>query len=261
MIKSDLHTHICKTNLPDMIEGGKKAGLDWLGISEHSYQFFEGRDGFTSGYVEGRIYSFGEYEKLLSQAETYKNSKMQLLKGVEIDFLEDDYTWRFFDVIKNKQLDYIIGSLHDFDGYDIHEKLSLSPSETEYRWKRYISLQIEGLRTYPIDILAHPVRMTISLPFIKDELLLDLLASLVKEAKAHDIVIEINKKDSGFSEKAVGFLIDACAVFDVPVTFGSDAHNPLAVGIGFEEIRSMLLKRGIDRYCIFSNRERRVVNL
>jgi histidinol-phosphatase (PHP family) len=261
MIKADLHTHICKSNISDMIKGGKKAGLEWLGIAEHSYQFFEGRDGFNSGYVEGRIYSFDEYEELFLKAGTGQNSKMRLLKGVEIDFLEDGYTRRFMDRIHNKQIDYIIGSLHELDGYDIHMKLSLSPSESENRWKRYILGQIDGLKTYSIDILAHPVRMAATVPFVRDEILQDLLSSLVYEAKVHDIMIEINAKDSVFSEKKAGFLIDACAALNNPVTFGSDAHNPLSVGNCFDKIRSMLLQRGIDRYYIFSNRKRKAVIL
>jgi histidinol-phosphatase (PHP family) len=244
-----------------MIKGGEKAGLEWLGIAEHSYQFFEGRDGFTSGYIEGRIYSFNEYEELFLKAGIGRNSKMRLLKGVEIDFLGGGYTERFFDVIHNKQLDYIIGSLHELDGYDIHMKLSLSPRKSEQRWKRYISGQIDGLKAYPIDILAHPVRMAASVPFVRDEILKDLLSSLAYEAKAHDIMIEINAKDSVFSEKKAGFLIDACAAFNTPVTFGSDAHNPLSAGNCFDKIRSMLLQRGIDRYYVFSNRERKAVIL
>jgi histidinol-phosphatase (PHP family) len=50
--------------------------------------------------------------------------------------------------------------------------------------------------------------------------------------------------------------LNSAAQFGVAIAFGSDAHAPDEVGMGFPEAVKSAKAAGYDQYCQFSNRKR-----
>lgn len=227
-IISDAHLHICKTPLPDMLSRLRAhERILWAGFSEHVYQLREIRAAMGEFFLEGEIYGAQEYIELVRGAQ---GEGLRLLCGVEMDYIPElmpailretgHYDW-----------DYIIGSVHELDRWDIHDRAHRPDMDIGGLWYKYFDTQCELLERCEIQILAHPLRLLATEKRTPADMRAR-LDELVGLAKAKNTAVEINAKDIRLSPRTAELLIDACAESGAMVSLGSDAHVPEEISRG-----------------------------
>lgn len=100
MSRFDLHTHTLfsdgKNTPEEMIQAAIEKGLDTIGISDHSYTFFD------ESYCMARN-RIPEYRQAIAELKEKYSGQIKVLCGIEQDF----YSRESAD-----EYDYVIGSLH-----------------------------------------------------------------------------------------------------------------------------------------------------
>lgn len=126
----DFHTHICRSDFPRMAGRAEKMELPF-GVCEHVYQFKEVRQCYGGRFfLEGRMYSLAEY---WGQLEAYRQSKKAFRIGTELDYLPDisDGIWQ---MLAGYPWDYVVGAVHEIDGWDIHSIHMFTAQQRECKW-------------------------------------------------------------------------------------------------------------------------------
>ncbi len=242
----DLHTHICLSKAENMLGWCKQQGLHTLGISEHVYQLEEIRSIFPEFFLEGTVYSINEY---LAVFEKYKQSSLELLMGLELDILPGK-TAAMWERLKQLPWDYVIGSVHELDRWDIHWEHRFNQWQCHEKWRQYMHQQMEWLKQRQGNILGHPVRMAVSVTEFPSDLE-ELIAELAQCARQNGIAIELNARDYRIAPELVDCLVRQCAKQQCMVSVGSDAHQPEDICREFVSLRSLLERYGIHYITIW----------
>jgi histidinol-phosphatase (PHP family) len=128
------------------------------------------------------------------------------------------------------------------------------------RWRQYFDLWAQAARSGLFDSLAHP-----DLPkkFGFRPVAFDYRPALTAVVEA-GCAIEIStaglRKPCREIYPALEFLRTA-RQFDIPVTFGSDAHLPDDCGLEFAQATAWARQCGYDKLCRFTQRRRELVPL
>lgn len=245
----DLHTHICFCPAQEMLQACKQRGIQTLGISEHVYQMREIRNAYPDFLLEGQVYSIADYA---TEFEKNAGHGVTLLMGLELDILPGR-TEAMWETLSHLPLDYVIGSVHELDGWDIHWEHNFSPRQSKEKWHEYLTRQMEWIREGNGNILGHPVRMAVSVTQIPPDIetLMDRLAQC---ARQQGVAIEINARDYAIAPELVTCLLRQCARHQCYVSVGSDAHAPQDIGRAFDRLQSLLQEIGVRHTTIWRNR-------
>lgn len=269
-MKFDYHTHHDRCGhadglIRDYIEAAIAAGLQMIGISDHSPYFAEERDHAHPGVAMAKS-EFAHYiDEVLALKREYEG-KIEVLLGVESDFFPD-HAQLYASVYEKYPFDYIIGSVHQVEGLSIFNR---------NRWKKlnsqqkiavktaYYDLIGQSARSGMFDILGHIDAMRGYYPEFSDIPAEDAVHRALKTIAECDVAIEVNTsgktKDCGGWYPADDLLAWALH-HDVKVTFGSDAHKPSRVGDEWEQVAARLREIGFKEWAVFRGRKRFMVPL
>ncbi len=129
-MKFDLHTHHFRCGhadgtIRDYVEAAISAGLQAIGISDHTPYFGEKAEQAFPGIAMGKSEIANYVEEVLELKKEYAG-KIDVLLGIESDYFPEHFeTYR--KVLSNYPFDYIIGSVHNVGGVSIFNK---------NRWKK-----------------------------------------------------------------------------------------------------------------------------
>jgi DNA polymerase (family 10) len=166
-IRGDLHAHTTATeghdSLEDMANAAKEKGYEYLAITDHSKRL-----SMTHGLDEKRL---GEQIKEIDRLNQ-KMKNFSVLKGIEVDILEDGSLDLSNDILK--ELDLLVCS--------IHHKFNLSQDKQTERIIRAIN------NSPTFTILGHPTGRLIGgrEPYDID------MEKVMKTAKERGCVLELN---------------------------------------------------------------------
>ena len=178
--------------------------------------------------------------------------------GIEADYFigYESETRRLID---SYPFDFVLGSLHFLGDWHFTSRAGLdryrfeNPDRAFTRYFELIgSLVMSGL----FDVLAHPdaIRRAGFTPNVSMEGEYRNIARLLRERQ---MAIEVNtagiRRQTGFLYPEPAFLA-AVAREGVPVTIGSDAHEPRDVGRDFDEAFRFLADSGIGEIATFEKR-------
>lgn len=254
---ADYHIHTkaspdAKGNMEECVEEAGKVGLDEIGFSEHlllqhpmcrSDPFVQ----LLPIYVKG-FFDFKE------------KSEFPIKLGIEVDFFPDE-VGRIRGLIQNYPFDYVIGSVHVIDNWvidDPSEMAEYSRRDALQVYEEYFNLVKRLIVSELFDILAHPdlVKIFGARPSNDFSRILVETAEIMAES---DMCVEINTRglrrpcqEMYPSEVFLRILHK----HDVPIIFGSDAHEPSDVGRDFQAAIKLAKKVGYTHACIFDRRER-----
>jgi histidinol-phosphatase (PHP family) len=255
----DYHIHHDRCNhargkLIDYIKFAITRGIKEIGLSDHwPMNLLPNRD-----LVENWAMNLAEIQKYIQEAIQLRNKfkhQINIKIAAEIDFCS-----AVFDAYKNQIqpyyeiFDYFIGSVHilqhpngeyiPIDGVNNPKYMQEIGIETLYtlyfkELEKMITsdyFQIIGHFDLPKKYDVHPPKSI----YPKILKLLDLI-------QKHEVVLEINT--SGFRKKCKeqypsDWIIQEVLKRKIPITFGSDAHNPKHIGYNFETILRNLKKWG-----------------
>ncbi|MDS1029560.1 histidinol-phosphatase HisJ family protein [Bacillota bacterium LX-D] len=169
-------------------------------------------------------------------------------------------------LLKQFPFDYLIGSVHDLDGWmfdhpdymDRYEKLDID----EF-YSMYFSMVEKVVLSDLYPIIGH-LDLAKVFAFRPTKNIFYWVEPLLQLIKKHDKVVEINS--TGLF-KPVGEIypepkiIERMFALNIPITIGSDAHEAEHVGRAGQEIYELLRKIGYNKIAIFTDFKRDIVAL
>ncbi len=236
-----IHTARCKHASGTMEEYVQKAvetGLEEIAFTDHiplPSQFD----------IEHRMQP-DEIDAYLKEIERLQEAypQIKILRGIEADFY-DGFEAYLSEFLQQYAFDLVIMSVHFIKNWpEDNWAFSYSfvdKSLTEI-YNDYLEALLRGIRTGLFNIIGHlDLVKSVSQPLLQENTAL--VKQLLLEAKKQNMAIEINS--SGLRREikepypAFSFL-PLITETGLPLTLGSDAHEPQHVGFAFSEIEARL---------------------
>lgn len=268
----DYHTHHERCGhavgkLEDYVKRGVELGLQQLGLSDHLPLIHVN----PSSYYPEMAMPLAELpryvEECLNLKERYRGI-IDLRVGLEADYIEG-YEEQIRELLAPYPWDYLIGSVHFLGEWDI----------TDYRqvhgWEGKDILEVYHLYYDAVkksalaglyDIIGH---MDVikrfgygpQTPEGKAEVK-ELELETLKVIADSGIAMELNA--SGLTKPCAEMfpaehLLQEALRLGIPLTLGSDAHDPSKLGDGLQEARQMLWHTGFRELAVFDGRHRTLV--
>jgi histidinol-phosphatase (PHP family) len=259
---ADYHVHTkaspdAEGSMEEYVSKAEQKKIEEVGFSDHI--FLRRLGGYSDFLVDAMPAYVRDFLAFKEKVE------MPVKLGVEVDFFPDtiEKTGVF---IRKYPFDYVIGSVHVIGGWIIDE----SSTKDEYSrrdpfktYEEYFRLVREMCACRLFDVLGHPdlIKIFGTRP---EEDLTQLYEDTAETIARSKMCAEINAKGLNRpcreiypSEQFLKILYD----HDVPIVFGSDAHEPNDLGRNLEEAMRLAKKVGYTEACRFSCREKELVKI
>lgn len=269
-MKFDLHTHHFRCghadgNIRDYIEAGIQAGLQVIGISDHSPFYASPEDHAVPNITMAKSELANYVEEVLKLKQEYEG-KIDVLLGIEADFIPaffNDYN----QALSKHPFDYIIGSVHHVEEVSIFNKnrwKNLSKKQKQAVKEEYYRLIQLSAKSGLYQILGHIDAMKGNYPPFSDIETPHMLDQTLEVIAASDVAIEINT--SGKTKLSGGWypsdeILERALHYGVQVTFGSDAHIPQRVGDEWEQVSKRLIEIGFTEWVYYKEKQKKIVAL
>src|SRR3954447_6136455 len=263
----DYHTHHYRCGhatdeMDDYVEAAIAAGLDEIGLSDHSPIYHLGTD--PQPRPQGAM-SQTELDTYITDMQRVRDrfaGRITVRLGVESDYVLgwDEHYRR---LSQQYPLHYVIGSVHWLDQWSIFAPTLPPQRDANGIYAEYLHTTQAAARSGVFDIIGH-LDCLKTIGHIPDMSITPLVDETVRVLADSGGAIEINTSGwrKPFNEVFPRLeLLACCAHYGVPVTFGSDAHRPMDVGYRFADAIRLLQDVGYREFATFAARKRRMVPL
>lgn len=260
-----VHTPYCghaKGKIIDYVHSAIAAGLHEIGFSDHLGRYY------LTKPQKKRFWDWGMDERdlaryvaeLLDLREIFRD-RIAIKIGLEVDYVEgaEDHIG---PIISCYPLDFLLGSVHCLPllGWQ-HLSSYAKAADTSVIYKEYFRCARAAIRSGIFNVLAHPDFIWRYVDWPGDARLpFEEIDALVRTASEYKHVIEINANAFLWSlaNKVEGgdpfdTLLDCIKKYNVPLSIGSDAHEPGMVANFFPAIIAHLKEKGIASFVNFSD--------
>ena len=265
-MRIDYHTHHnrcghAQGTLRDMIQAAIEMGIDQLGLSDHSPHFFREQEHFDPRSAMAR----SEFPNYIAECVALRDEfagQIDIRIGVESDYIAG-WAERYHQIYNQFSLDYIIGSVHLFDGHHVYsrqrwEEPGADPDEIYKAYFRHVQESTRYAHCW--DIIGH----CDAVKALKRRPNGDLTAVLDETAQAiarSGLTVELNT--SGMRKCQEVFpspdMVARLHRLGVTFTFGSDAHSPQELMHEWEHVLDLLKQVGVREMATFKGRRRTLV--
>ena len=233
------------------VERARERGVGEIGFTEHVYYFEQTRSFWPwQYYIERCHFDLDTYVDAVLEA---KRRGMPVKLGLEVDWAGERAD-ELAEVLAPYPWDFLLGSVHMVDDHAIDNGAGLWAELPEDEvWQRYVETLSAAARSGHFDVLSHPDLAKIYGVRGSDEQYRE-LADAVDES---GVALEIS---TAGLRKPVGELYPDARLLrlsSAPVTFASDAHEPVLVGEDFEGAVAFARANGRDTVSVFDGRVRR----
>lgn len=263
----DYHTHHYRCGhaqgqLTDYVEAAIAAGLDEIGLSDHSPIYHLGDDPHPRPRTAMSQTELDAYMAEMRAVRERYVGRITVRLGVESDYVLG-WDAHYRSLWSGYPLDYVIGSVHWLNTWSIFDP-QLPPGRTVAQvYDEYLHTTQAAARSGVYDVIGHLdcIKTAGHLP---DRAITPLLEATVRVLAAAEVTVELNT--SGW-RKPIGEcyprpeLLACCQHYGVPVTLSSDAHAPAHVAAGFEPALNLLADVGYKEIATFAGRKRTMVPL
>ncbi|MCR4336411.1 MAG: histidinol-phosphatase HisJ [Candidatus Omnitrophica bacterium] len=252
-----MHTPLCGHAIGEpklYAEHALKVGLQEIGFSDHA-PFVRGPlPGITMKREELPI-----YYKMIEEVQEKFKGKLRIKMSIEADFIPG-YEKQTKAILDDYPYDYVIGSVHFIGdwGFDSpEERKSWDAANVNQVYRDYYALLRQSAQPGLFDIMGH-VDLVKKFGARPTEDMSDEVRRTAQVFKDVGVAIEINT--SGL-RKPVGEIypsLDALKIYQqagVPLTFGSDAHEPQHVGCDYDKALAWAKAADYSEYVIFEKRK------
>lgn len=257
-MRIDLHNHTSLCNhatgtMEEYVIRAIEEGIDVFGFSCHNPMRFDPK--YRMQFNQLPLY----LDSIKSLSEKY-TEQIEILTALEIDFLPPFMEDFLFEI----PLDYRIGSVHFLGnwGFDNPEFIKeYAKRDINDCWVEYFRAIQALAKSGKFDIVGHMDLLKVFKYFPTKDLRTEIEEAL-KAIKQANMCVEINA--AGF-RKEVGEqypsreILEMCYGFEIPITFGSDAHALEQINFKREEIESLAKKIGYTKCAVYRKRERELV--
>jgi histidinol-phosphatase (PHP family) len=262
----DYHTHseLCKHAQGSVEEYVQKAialGFDEVGCSDHAP--------LPGNYDERHRMTLDEYychyaPRVSAVIEKYRK-RIRIKRGIECDFLDWAAEWNSKFIAEN-EFDFVIGSVH-FVGPRGEEKplfgCEYEEGEIEALYEGYFLEIAQSAKAGLFDIIAH-CDIVKKFGAFSSKRVKELIWEALSQIRKAGLCIEINTSGLRKPEHETypgENVLTLARDLKIPLTLGSDAHNPDQVGMDFGVAISLINKYGGGRVSIFEHRKRTEVKV
>jgi len=257
-----MHTPLCRHAAGEPVDYARRAvelGLTEIGFSDHSPMR---RDGFDNWRMN--LSQLDEYVAKIRLAQK-AFPQLTIRLALEVDYLPGHEDW-IRELAARVPWDYFIGSVHYVsDAWAIDDPQKLSEWKTRDAfdvWRIYFERLALAAESKLFEIIGHadlPKKFGIR----PAQDCAPLYEKFLDAAARAGCAIELNtaglRKDCReiYPNRQ---LLELAFAKNVPITFGSDAHQPADVGLNFAEAIALAHGVGYTQCCRFARRERQFVS-
>ena len=269
-----VHTPYCghaKGKVIEYVRSAVDRGLSEIGFADHLGRYYltptQRRRYWDWGMEERTVARY--VAELLELSEMFKG-QIRIRIGLEVDYVEGAEDL-LEPIVSRYPLDFLLCSIHCIPQFGWKHLSSYSNiPETSAIYKEYFRAARAALRSGLFQALAHPDFIWRYVGWPQQDPLMPFreIAETVAVAGETGRCIEINangylwsRANESGDQDPFETLIDKCHSLEVPVSIGSDAHEPAMVGKLFPELIATLKKKGITTFTCFSEGKPRKENL
>lgn len=264
----DYHTHHARCGhasgeLEEYVKRGIDIGLSQIGLSDHMPLIHVD----PADYLPGMAMAMEELPKYVEEAfelkEKYKG-QIDVRVGLEGDYIEG-YEEQIAEIIHRYPWDYVIGSVHFLGEWDITDYRQLAGWEgrdVNEVFHQYYNAVQKAARTKLYDFIGH-IDVIKRFGYNPTEDMTSLERETLDIIKACDGAIELNA--SGLRHQAGHMypepsMLEYAYQIGLPVTVGSDAHQPEKLAENLDQALKLLKKIGFSQISTFCSRERTLIS-
>lgn len=215
-------------------------------------------------YIEpGWEVDFEKYFQELSKLGECFQNHIEVLVGIEFGMqthLHQQYT----ELARKYSFDFVIGSVHLFDGYDPYYPGYFEDKTDEEGYRRAFEITLENVKAFlEYDTLGHLDYIVRygrnkeqSYSYAKYADYIDeILRILIQNGKGLEVNTGGWKSGFSFAHPHADILKRYRELGGEIITIGSDAHTPEHVGYDFQRVKGYLEKCGFKYYTEFRQRK------
>jgi len=258
MILPDYHIHTTLCNhavgeMEEYVERAIERGLREIGFSDHMPVMPEPHLCMGFDQVQGYV------DRVIELRERYKD-RITIKLGCEMD-IEHDRIDEIKDLAASYPFDYIIGSIHYLDGWPFDQDQysdTFRKGDVDAIFARFFEAVARAAETGLSDIVGHIDNIK-CMGFRPSGDMTAHYERLAAAVAASGLAVEVNTSglDKLCKEQYPSAeLLKVLRSHDVPVTVGSDSHNPDHIGRHFDVALSLLEECGYDSVVYFTDRKR-----
>ncbi len=251
-----MHTPLCGHAVGAPREYAQKAlsvGLKEIGFSDHAPFVHMVDPGVTMDMKQ-----LPEYYKMIEDVREVFRNELIIKVAIEADFIPG-YEEKTRAILDDYHYDYVIGSVHfikDWGFDDPAQRDKWDETDVNQVYRDYYALLRASAKSQMFDIMAH-VDLVKKFGHRPTEDMTDEVRITAEVFKECGVAAEINtsgiRKPAGEIYPAFE-LMKVYAEAKVPLTFGSDAHDPQDVGRDFDIAIDMARQAGYSEYVLFKDR-------
>jgi histidinol-phosphatase (PHP family) len=252
-----MHTPLCGHAVGEPVEYAETAidiGLEEIGFSDHA-PFVHGEDPtITMG-----IKQLPEYYRMIEDVRKKYSNCLRIKIGIEADYIPG-YENKTKALLEDYPYDYVIGSVHFIKSWGFDnpgERDRWDKADVNQVYRDYYQLLRQCAKSGMYDIMAH-VDLVKKFGNLPTEDLTDDVKKTAQVFKECGVAIEINT--SGLRKPVKEMYpslwnLKIYAAAGVPLTFGSDSHDPKDVGRDFDKAVMLAREAGYGEYILLKGRE------
>lgn len=263
----DYHTHHVRCGhasgeLEEYVQQAIRIGLEEIGLSDHIPLIHVNPATYLPGMAMAKE-EFPRYvEECLQLKEKYKG-EIRIRVGVEADYIEG-YEAEIERLLTPFPFDYIIGSVHflgEWDHSDYRQQDEWNGRDVFQVFAEYYDAVQKAAKTGFYDIIGHVdvIKRHGKFPVEDVRGLEEATISVIRE---QGLAIELNASglrmtcEEMFPSRRI---LELCHAQGIPLTIGSDAHQPERVGQYLDQARALLQDIGFTQLATFHQRTRTMV--
>lgn len=269
----DYHTHHERCGhavgrLEEYVQRGIELGLQQIGLSDHMPLIHVNPKEYYPEMAMPMDELPRYVEECLQLKEKYKE-QIDVRMGLEGDYIEG-WEEQIERIISAYPWDYVIGSVHFLGTWDVTDYRQISGWEGQDMlaiYERYYQAVRQAAETGLYDITGH---MDVIKRFghrpdsSLDAEVRELEHSALEAIKQAKMAMELNA--SGLSKPCKEMfpsrrILELALQLGIPVTLGSDAHDPMKLAEHLGEARGLLYEVGFRELATFEDRDRTMVAL
>lgn len=252
-----MHTPLCghATGQPSEYAAyAIKVGLKEIGFSDHAPLVTHRDPGVSMDFDELPL-----YHKMIEDVREEFKDQLIIKVGIEVDFASG-FEKQSQAIIDAYPYDYVYGSVHYINSWAFdnpQEKNGWDNQKTDDVYRDYYDHLRRSAESGLFDIMGH-IDLVKKFGHKPTTNMFDEVQKTAEVFKASGVTIEINtsglRKPCREIYPSLSLLKIYCAA-GVPLTFGSDAHNPYDVGADYDQGRELALAAGYKEYRRFKQRQ------
>lgn len=258
----DYHTHNNRCGhaigiMREYVESAVAKGVKEIGLSDHCPIYHLGNDPHVA---PDTAMAWDEFPRYFSEMTELRDAYQKVIKvrlGVESDYVLG-WDEHFRSLWEQYDSDYIIGSVHWLDGWNIFDKELAEGHTMETVFEAYLESIAAAAQSGIFDIIGHfdAIKTNGYMPGKGFETKVRAVIETIADA---NIAMELNT--SGWRKRCreqypSRRILTEAHRCGVPIVLGSDAHEPSLVAADFDRALALLRDIGFEYIATFERRER-----